>query len=211
MRAWLFQDSRQKEKLGGKCPWSVAWYDAAGKKRSKKVGTKSVAEKFRQQTMGQLSLGLVTTQKRVKWTGFKEKYKSAGLTGLAEGTVREYMNSLDAFERIIKPVYMDTINTAAIDGFIAARRKEPGRLRIPKAQAAGAERKQKRRREPKATPTTSPATVDKDLRQLKAAFAKAVDWGQKTTQIYINAAHRLSQAKIADKVHAPDFLARDAG
>ena len=27
MKAWLFQDNRQKAKLGDKCPWSVGWFD----------------------------------------------------------------------------------------------------------------------------------------------------------------------------------------
>jgi hypothetical protein len=41
MKAWLFQDTRQKQKLGAKCPWSVGWFDAEGKKKSKRIGSKS--------------------------------------------------------------------------------------------------------------------------------------------------------------------------
>ena len=52
MNAWKFQDSRQKKKLGeDKCPWSVGWY-FEGKKQSKRVGSKSMAEKFRKKTEG---------------------------------------------------------------------------------------------------------------------------------------------------------------
>ena len=47
MKAWLFQDTRQKQKLGDKCPWSVGWFED-GRKRSKKVGCRSMAEKFAQ-------------------------------------------------------------------------------------------------------------------------------------------------------------------
>jgi hypothetical protein len=45
MRAWTFQDTKQKQKLGeSKCPWSVGWMDSEGRRRSKKVGSKSLAE-----------------------------------------------------------------------------------------------------------------------------------------------------------------------
>ena len=30
MRAWLFQDHRQKQKLGDEAPWSVGWIDPEG-------------------------------------------------------------------------------------------------------------------------------------------------------------------------------------
>ena len=40
MRAWIFQDSRQKKSLGeDKCPWSVGWYEpGCKKKKSKRLG-----------------------------------------------------------------------------------------------------------------------------------------------------------------------------
>ncbi len=37
MHAWLFQDTRQKQKLGDACPWSVGYYDPDGKKKSKRL------------------------------------------------------------------------------------------------------------------------------------------------------------------------------
>ncbi len=57
MKAWLFQDSRQKAKLGDKCPWSVGWYDLDGKKRSKSIGCQSLAQKFARKIEGQLAAG----------------------------------------------------------------------------------------------------------------------------------------------------------
>ena len=44
MKAWLFQDSRQKQKLGDNCPWSVGWFED-GRKRGRKIGCRSMAEK----------------------------------------------------------------------------------------------------------------------------------------------------------------------
>jgi hypothetical protein len=40
MSAWLFQDHRQKQKLGRKTPWSVGWIDTEGHRRSKRVKDK---------------------------------------------------------------------------------------------------------------------------------------------------------------------------
>lgn len=177
-RAWVFQNTKQKAKLGDKCPWSVGWYDPAGRRKEKVIGAKTNAERHCRRIEGEMAAGVYGDKKRVKWEEFREKFKADGMTGRAEGTVREYMNALDSFERIIKPVYMDAINTAAIDAFISTRAKEPGRHRIPKAQAAGDKPKHKRRKELQTPPTTSPATINKELRHLKAAFKKAVEWEQ---------------------------------
>ena len=56
MKAWLFQDNRQKTRLGDKCPWSVGWFDPDGKK-SKRIGCKSNAEKFARKIEGQARRG----------------------------------------------------------------------------------------------------------------------------------------------------------
>ncbi|WP_428304126.1 tyrosine-type recombinase/integrase [Lacipirellula sp.] len=177
-RAWVFQNTKQKAKLGDKCPWSVGWYDPAGKRREKVIGAKTNADRYCRKIEGEMAAGVYGDKKRVKWEEFRKQFAADGLTGRAEGTVREYLNALDSFERIIKPVYMDAVTTAAIDAFVSARAKEPGRRRIPKSQAAGAPPKHKRRKALKDTPTTSPATINKELRHLKAAFKKSVEWDQ---------------------------------
>lgn len=42
--AWIFQDRKQLSKLGpDDCPWSVGWYDAEGNRKSKTIGSKSLA------------------------------------------------------------------------------------------------------------------------------------------------------------------------
>jgi hypothetical protein len=35
MKAWIFRDPRQNQKLGAKCPWSVGWIDPNGEAASK--------------------------------------------------------------------------------------------------------------------------------------------------------------------------------
>jgi hypothetical protein len=175
MRAWLFQDSRQKEKLGDKCPWSVAWYDAAGKKRSKTVGTKSVAEKYRQQTIAKLSLGLTTTQERKRWDEFRKQFTEVILSAKSPSTATLYTDSINAFERIINPVYMDSIDTAAVDTFRAKRAKEAANA--PIRRKAGSKTPAKPKAAAKKPRTVSPATVNRDLRHIRAALRKAWRWG----------------------------------
>ena len=64
--------------------------------------------------------------------------------------------SLNNFQRIIKPARVLGITTQDVDAFIAARRKEPGE---------------------KKGSVLSPATVNKDLRHVKAVLNVAVEWG----------------------------------
>ncbi|HEX3869277.1 MAG TPA: hypothetical protein VHV77_02455 [Pirellulales bacterium] len=47
MKAWLFQDHRQKQKLGDKALCSVGYFDPFGNKKSKRIGAHSAAVKFR--------------------------------------------------------------------------------------------------------------------------------------------------------------------
>lgn len=43
-RVWIDQDSRQKAKHGVKAKWMIYWYEGA-RKRSRTIGSKSLAEK----------------------------------------------------------------------------------------------------------------------------------------------------------------------
>ena len=76
MRAWVFQDSRQKKKLGtAKCPWSVGWNDPDRKRRSKRIGSRSVAEKYRRKLEGQLEAGTYQSVERKTWADFRQEYE----------------------------------------------------------------------------------------------------------------------------------------
>jgi hypothetical protein len=57
MKAWVFQDHRQKQKRGDKCPWSVGWIDPDGKRRSKRIGKKSAGETYARRIESQLAAG----------------------------------------------------------------------------------------------------------------------------------------------------------
>src|SRR4051812_23470114 len=86
MNAWLFQDRKQKAKLGDKCPWSVGWYDPEGRRRSKTIGAKSRAETFRRKTEGQLAAGTYESDSRASWADFRKEFEQRGMTGSTQGT-----------------------------------------------------------------------------------------------------------------------------
>ena len=76
MRAWTFQDHRQKKKLGSKAPWSVGWIDPDGRRRSKKMGSKSMAGKFSRKIEGELAAGTFKNESRKQWGEFVGEYES---------------------------------------------------------------------------------------------------------------------------------------
>jgi len=148
MRAWLFQDNRQKEKLGVKCPWSVGWYTPEGKKRSKRVGAKLMAEKYRRKIEADLATGLYQDRKRTKWADFRSQFEELIKSTKEASTLLQYQLSLNVFENFVKPVYVDAIDSSMIDRFVAQRAKD-----------------------------IASATVNKDLRHIRAALRKASAWG----------------------------------
>jgi integrase len=160
MRAWIFQGPKRKAIEGDKCPWSVGWYDAAGKRKGKKVGAKSTAEKFKRKVEAELALGLCTVGKqRTTWTEFRSRFEEMTQANKAPATFVEYQRALEAFQRLIHPGYVDAISTADVDRFTAKRRKD--RQRGKGGNLA----------------PVSPASINKDLRALKVAFRKAHQWG----------------------------------
>ncbi len=156
MRAWLFQDYKQKKKLGeAKCPWSVGWIDPDGKRKSKRIGSKSMAEKFRKKTEGELAAGTYQRRSRKRWQQFRAEYKDRVLCNLKPRSRTECVNALSRFEEILKPQFVDSIKTSHIDAFVAQRRTEPGR---------------------KPNSTVSEYTIKKELSSIRAALNVAHDW-----------------------------------
>ncbi|MGA2031147.1 MAG: tyrosine-type recombinase/integrase [Thermoguttaceae bacterium] len=156
MKAWLFQDVRQKQKLGDKCPWSVGWFDPDGKKRSKRIGCESRAKTFARKIEGQLAAGTYESDSRKKWDQFRPEYERRVLALMPPQTQEVILQSLDKFQEIVEPAKVAAIRTATIDDFIGKRREERGR---------------------KPGSKVSPATINKDLRHLKAALKVAQEWG----------------------------------
>jgi len=74
MKAWIFQDTRQKRKLGeDNCPWSVGWFED-NRKRSKKIGCRSLAEKYALKLETQMEAGTHQADSRKRWGKFREEW-----------------------------------------------------------------------------------------------------------------------------------------
>jgi integrase len=160
VRAWTFQDSRQKRKLGEKkCPWSVGWIDPDGIRRSKKIGSESMAEKFKRKKEGQLAAGTYQSESRKQWADFRREYEERIADGLEPKTRKEILNALNHFDRLASPNWLHVIKTQTIDGYVTHRRGERGLKR---------------------SSVVSPATINKELRHIKAALRVAQDWGYLT-------------------------------
>lgn len=157
MKAWIFQDPKQRAKLGDKAPWCVGYYDPDGKRKQRKGGSRSIAEKLLRKIEGELAAGVYTNTSRKTWADFRADYEAKILPRLARRSQEAVKASLAAFERIVTPAKMQSINTAAIDDFVTKRKADAGR---------------------KPGSTVSAATINRDLRHVKAALRIAHEWGQ---------------------------------
>jgi integrase len=160
MKAWVFQDPKQLQKVGAAAAsWYVGWFDPEGKKRCSSCGPGAdgyrLAEKVRKRVEAQLITGTYQSNGKKTWAEFRAEYEAKVLDGLAPRSRDEIRFSLNSFERIVRPGKMAAIKTTTIDDFVAKRRKEPGK---------------------KGGDLVSPATVNKDLRHLRAALKKAKRW-----------------------------------
>jgi integrase len=159
--AWLFQKPEQVAAMGdSKAPWYVGWYEPDGRRRKKSFGAglknRKLAERHKFKLEEELTTGTYRGARSIRWETFCKQYESRVLDGLATRTREIALESLACFARIINPVKVSAMTTAHIDEFIAARRQEPGK---------------------KKGDVVSPATVNKDLRHVKAALSEAVEWG----------------------------------
>jgi integrase len=161
MKAWVYQDDKQVKKIGADAAsWYVGWLDPEGKRRCKSCGPgargKDAAEKLARRTEGELLAGTYKSNSRKMWPEFRKEYETRILDGLSPRTREEVTAALNHFERLAKPGKVSTIVTARIAEFVAARRKESGKKRAS---------------------TVSPATVNKELRHLRAILGAAAEWG----------------------------------
>jgi integrase len=160
MKAWVYQDDKQVKKHGTeKASWYVGWRTPEGKRRCESCGPgtqgKKNAEKLRKKREAELITGTYEGKDKTTWKHFREEYEAKVLAGKASWTQTTAKVALGHFERIVKPGRVSKLTTQHIDDFIAARRKEPG-------QKEGS--------------TLSPATINHDLRHVKAALRVAREW-----------------------------------
>jgi integrase len=99
--------------------------------------------------------GIYKSQLNKSWADFRAELAEKILAGMNGQTRRLTANALDHFERHVKPLKVHFLSTAHIDEFVAKRRLDRGKHRGE---------------------TVSVATINKDLRHLRAALRYAVDW-----------------------------------
>lgn len=154
--AFIFQDSRQLAKLGKKCPWSVAWVDpVTNKQRSKVIGGKTEARHEAAKIDGEIRRGTYSSPRRMDWAAFVAKYDETVLSSSRPRSRQCALESLATFHRITRISRVDKVTTVMIAEFRAARSKESG---VKKGSVI------------------SPASVNKELRHIRAALKVAHDW-----------------------------------
>jgi integrase len=160
-KAWIYQDDKQVKKRGEeKASWYVGWLAPDGARKCKSCGPgeegKRNAEKLRKKREAELIEGTYDSAAKRTWADFRKDYEKRIAEGLDPRTRLLTFQALDNFERLVKPVKMCGIKTQTIDDFIRKRRAERGK---------------------KKGSTVSPATVNKDLRHIRAVLTIAVEWG----------------------------------
>jgi integrase len=161
MSAWIYQDQHQVEKHGTKqAAWYVGYYDPDGKKRCKSCGAGSFgkiqAEKLRKKIEAELLTGTYKSSSKKIWQDFRAEYEAKVLSGLAPQSRGGAITALSHFQAAVKPGRVLGIKTQTIDEYITLRRSQPGK---------------------KKGDVLSPATVNKELRFIKAALRVAHEWG----------------------------------
>ncbi len=205
--AWIYQDDKQVKKHGtDKASWYVGWIDPDGNKRGKSCGPglegHRNAEKLRKKREAELIEGTYQSAAKKTWQEFRPEYEAKVMKGHAVRTREEVKAALDHFERLANPKKMAALKTAAVDGFTAKRRAEAGK---------------------KKGSTVSPATVNKELRHLRAVCMVAHEWGylpavpkfrmEKQTKklpTYISAEHFQLIYQACDQAKKPGDLAYPA-
>jgi len=160
MATWIYQDDKQLKKHGADvASWYVGWIDPAGKKRCKSCGPgregKRRAEKLATKTDAELITGTYQDKTNATWQVFRKEYETQVMAGMEAPTREAMKHCLDHFQRILKPVRMRGITSLALASYVAKRRQE---------HVAGRDR------------PVSPATVNKELRHVRAALRKAARW-----------------------------------
>jgi integrase len=161
MKAWIFQDDKQLKKHGDKgASWYVGWIDPEGKRRCQSCGAgadgKKAAMRLQRKRQAELIEGTYEGKRRMSWDEFRAEYDSKILDGMGVLNRQETLRALERFERLVKPQRMQVITSSTILAFVAKRRTERGL---------------------KPGSLVTPATINKELRQLRAIFRKACKLG----------------------------------
>lgn len=152
MKAWVYTRGKS---------YYVGWYEPGRHKKGKCCGQGAVGRKLAgkeaERIHSELVVGIYGSNLGKTWQEFREEYGRQVLPGLAVRTQDEIHAALDQFDKIVVPNCMAKLTGAVMDQFIAERRKHDSQRR-PGCKV-------------------SPATINKELRHIKAALKRARRWG----------------------------------
>ncbi len=138
-RVWIFQQARDTKAQGTAAPWYVGWYQGTAK-RSKKIGTKTAARAYQARLESAANADEFTGAVKHTWQEVRHEFETEVLADRRPSTREQYRLSLKQVERILAPKVVSDIDRQSLTRFTAARLR------------GGAGK----------------ATVNKDLRQLRA-------------------------------------------
>ena len=115
-----------------------------------------MAGKSARRLEGELASGTYRAENRTLWGEFRKEYEGRmGPPRVSPRTWRTVRDVLNHFERLVHPGRVESIKTTVIDQYIATRQTETGHKKA----------------------RISPATINRELRHLKAVLRIAHEWG----------------------------------
>lgn len=117
----------------------LQWHDPdTGKRKSKSAETNNPvdAETKRSDLEYELNHGKYQEASRMTWERFRELFEEEYVTGTRPATRRNFIDTLNLFERLCRPRLLRSIDERAISSFVAAMRREPGRAKESPGMAA---------------------------------------------------------------------------
>jgi integrase len=162
MSAWIKQIASQVKKYGAlNASWYCEWDEPDGSRRCKSCGSgrkgKTLAERLCQQIKAQILTGTYSRIDGTTWSDFRSRYEEKILSSLATATQIGVRISLDHFERhlALKGKTLEYISAERVRTFVAERKRDRG---------------------VKVGSFVSPATINRDLRHLRAVLNVAAEW-----------------------------------
>jgi integrase len=117
---------------------------------------RNAAYKLREKRQAELISGTYQSNSKKTWQEFRQEYEAKIADGMLASTRRLVREALDQFERVVNPKRIGAVKTQTIDEYRAKRRGDRGK---------------------KKGDLISPATVNRELRHLRAILKKAFKWG----------------------------------
>jgi len=124
-KVWIYKRKRIKG-------WWVGWYES-GKRKTKALPSKALAEHYRQIKYVQLNSDVFTGTVTVDWNQIRNEYEhSKKVAGYVEASLYEVALTLRHFERLVGKCNSKQITQNAIDKYILKRGKEVIRSTVNK-------------------------------------------------------------------------------